>query len=110
MISSLRLFPVLALMAACAPQPEPLPAHPPPIGPPVDVTPGLNEKEPDTCKAAPLMVHLGQPVGALQAAVAATGQKLRVIGPGDIVSQEYDSFRVDALVDGAGLVTRITCG
>lgn len=108
MISSLRLFPVLALVVACAPTPEPLP--PPVIGPPADVTPGLNEKEPDTCKAAPLMVHLGQPVAGLQADAAATGRKLRVIGPGDIVTQEYDSFRVDATVDGAGLVTRITCG
>ena len=97
------------LLAACSPREAPRPAPVMPATPPVDVTPGFNEKEPDTCKAAGLQGLIGQPSGMLRT-VALAGP-LRVVGPNEVVDQEeYRSTRVDAYVDGAGVIARLSCG
>lgn len=71
---------------------------------------GLLERLPDTCRLDDYRGFLGQPA----AAVSVSARPYRVIGPGDIVTQEYDPMRVNFFHDGSegttGLVTRISCG
>jgi hypothetical protein len=104
----LRLLPVLALLAACAaraPEPDPLAAVPPDA---VDVTPGLTEQEPDTCKAAELAGLIGQPSAAV--ATAGITRPTRIVPAGGLVSQDYDAGRVNLYLDSAGSIVRIACG
>jgi hypothetical protein len=110
MTRSLALAACLLLLAACAgPEPDPVtdPVAAEGAGP-IDVTPGLNEQEPDTCKAADLAALIGQPA----AAVAAAGitRPSRIVPLGGLVSQDYDASRVNFRLDAAGLVARIDCG
>lgn len=108
-------FHVLAIglcLVACAP---PVPRVQPklPIGPlalpPGDVTPGFVDKEPDTCKSAPQRGLVGQPAGMLRT-VRSAGP-VRMIMPGTVYDQEeYRSDRANVFVDGAGIITRVTCG
>ena len=101
------ILPIITLtlgLSACAPEPEPLPVY----DPKVDVTPGLNDKEPDTCHAGLFSYYIGKPVAEVQAAVA--DKPLVVIAPGALGSQEYDSARINAFVDDKGLVYRLSCG
>ena len=100
----LPIIAALVSLSACAPEPEPTPAY----DPTVDVTPGLNDKEPDTCHAANFSYYIGKPASELQAAVADKPLVLRA--PGALGSQEYDSSRIDAYIDEKGLVYRLTCG
>jgi hypothetical protein len=100
----LSLAVLMLALVACAPKPEPVPVR----DPNVDVTPGLNEREPDTCHAALYRWFVGKPVAEFQA--AASGKNLTVITPISLGSQEYDSSRINAFTDNAGLVTRLSCG
>lgn len=94
----------LAGVAACVQDRAPEPALPP-----GDVTPGFNEREPDTCKAAGLQGLLGQPSAGLQA-MPMPGP-VRIIAPGDVVDQEeYRSSRIDVKVDSTGIITQVSCG
>lgn len=93
-------------LAACVREPEPAPA--PVYDPNIDVTPGWNDKEPDTCHASQLQHLVGQPVEALH--MEGIPRAYRVIAPGAIVSQEYDSQRLDAYIDGAGTIVKVSCG
>ena len=82
----------LLLVACAAPEPETMaPAAPPGIDPvtglPVDLTPGLNEREPDTCHAADYQYLMGQTEAAVMAA-AITDRPTRMVTMGGIVSQE----------------------
>lgn len=113
---------VVLTLGACARVPDPVVTPPGFLGPPLpapgygapiaqepaDVTPGFNDKEPDTCKAADLQGLLGQPAGNLRT-IALEGP-VRIIRPGELVTQEYDSHRIDVDVDGAGNMWRIQCG
>ncbi|WP_168732981.1 I78 family peptidase inhibitor [Aliigemmobacter aestuarii] len=75
----------------------------------VDPTPGLNDREPDTCKAADHVALLGQPGSA--AATAAIAKPVRIVAPGMIVDQEeYDSFRVNFYLNDQGVIVRMNCG
>ncbi|MFZ1467960.1 MAG: I78 family peptidase inhibitor [Paracoccaceae bacterium] len=77
--------------------------------PVVDRMPGLRDKEPDTCKAAGLQGMIGKPAGYMRT-VALKGP-LRVVGPNEVVDQEeYRSDRVNAYIDGQGIIARIGCG
>lgn len=98
------IFILLAGLSACAPEPE----HVPLFDPNVDVTPGLNDKEPDTCHAANFTAFIGRPVTDLQA--AAMDKEIVVMAPGALGSQEYDSARINAYVDPAGVIYRLSCG
>ena len=100
----LLIIPLFLGLSACAPDPEPVPVYDPKI----DVTPGLNDKEPDTCHAALFSYYIGKPVAEVQAAVA--DKPLMVIAPGSLGSQEYNSARINAFVDDKGLVYRLSCG
>lgn len=100
-------------LAACAPppEPEPVPQVQPILDPlaPVDRTPGLNDKEPDTCHAVDQLGFVGQPATAVDA--AGLTQQYRIVYPGAIESQqEYFSARVNFHTDATGTVVRITCG
>ena len=76
---------------------------------PADLTPGFDEKEPDTCKAASLQGLIGQPSGNLRT-VALPGP-VRIIVPGRVVDQdEYRSNRINAHINGDAVITKITCG
>lgn len=102
----LLIFTLFLGLSACAPEPEPAPL--PAYDPTIDVTPGLNDREPDTCHAGNFGFYVGRPVAELQAAVV--DKPLAVIVPGALGSQEYNSARINAYVDGAGTVYRLSCG
>lgn len=95
---------VLAL-AACVAAPHPAQQ---PVAPPVDLTPGWNETEPDTCGVAPFAYLAGGPVDRVH--TAGLPGLYRVVSPGMIVTQEYSPQRINIVVDGKGMVTRLTCG
>jgi hypothetical protein len=55
------------------------------------------------------MGHLvGQPEGMMR--TVRTKGRYRVITPNAIVTQEYDSFRLDVHVDADGVIQRFSCG
>ena len=105
----------LALMlAGCAPAPTPEPIIPavpgidPVTGQPFDLTPGLNDLEPDVCKSAAYAGLVGQP-GTVVANAGIT-QPFRVIPLGSLVTEEYSSQRMDFYLDGTGNIAKISCG
>ena len=100
----LPIFSLFLVLSACAPAPEPEPVY----DPNVDLTPGLNDKEPDTCHAANFSYYIGKPLSELRAAVA--DKPLMVVAPDSLGSQEYNSGRINAFVDQTGLVYRLSCG
>ncbi len=74
-----------------------------------DMTPGLNGKEPDTCKAAQLHGLVGQPSGMLR--TTPSPGPVRLIGPDMVYDQEeYRSDRINVFVDGAGVIRYLSCG
>ena len=74
-----------------------------------EVTPGLNEKEPDTCKSAGMQGLVGQPSGNLRT-VPAPGP-VRIIAPDTVYDQEeYRSDRINVFVDGADVIRYLSCG
>jgi|GEM_PF-1938098 len=77
--------------------------------PPEDLTPGFDDKEPDTCKAASLQALIGQPSGNLR--TFAMPGPVRIIVPGRVVDQdEYRSNRINAHINNDAVITQITCG
>lgn len=96
--------------AGCTPPAEAPPAVAPAQRPSsADMTPGLNEKEPDTCKAVQLKGLIGQPSGMLRT-LSAPGP-VRVIAPDTVYDQEeYRSDRVNVFVDGADVIRYLSCG
>jgi hypothetical protein len=102
-------MPLCLAVAACAAPPDPVPSAAPVLDPAIDRTPGFNDREPDTCKAAGLQVMLGQPASSLQG--MALAGPLRVIAPGEVFDQdEYRANRVDVRTDAAGIIASISCG
>ena len=101
-------------LAGCAPTPapEPLPDTVPGIDPQTgqsyDLTPGLNDLEPDVCKGQIYAGLIGQPAAAV--ATAGIAQPTRVIPLGSLVTEEYSSQRIDFYLDGAGNIAKISCG
>lgn len=110
---------VMALfLAACGPSPEPelAPVNPvlptgldPMTGQPIDTTPGLNDREPDTCHAADYQNLLGQTENEVRA--SGITRPVRMVTMTTIVDQEmYDSFRINFHTDATGRIVRISCG
>jgi hypothetical protein len=101
-------------LAACAPTPtpEPVPETVPGIDPVTgqsyDLTPGLNDLEPDVCKGQVYAPLIGQPASAV--AAAGITQPVRVIPLGSLITEEYSSQRIDFYLDAAGNIAKITCG
>jgi hypothetical protein len=114
--SSLLLVLPLLMLAACGPTPAPEappvvvpPGIDPVTGQPVDLTPGLNDREPDTCHAADYQYLMGQSETAVTA--AGITRPTRLVPMGGIVSQEeYNSFRINFHLDAAGTIVLINCG
>lgn len=104
-----RALGLVLTLAACGPEAPPEPPPILPVDPAVDVTPGFNEKEPDTCKASGLQYLIGQPATALTS-LALPGP-VRVIAPGEMFDQEeYQAARIDVRTDMAGIIRSIHCG
>ncbi len=104
---------LLALfLAGCTPAPEPLPPTVPGLDPvtgqPVDLTPGLNDLEPDVCKGTAYNRLIGQPAAAV--ATAGIMAPTRVIPLGALITEEYSSARINFYLDGAGNIAKINCG
>lgn len=72
-----------------------------------NATPGLQERLPDTCGLDSYQSFIGQPAAA---ATYPAGDNVRVVQPGEILSQVYMADRVNLYVDEAGVVQRIICG
>ena len=93
-------------------QPAPqvaLPGIDPVTGLPIDRTPGLNDREPDTCHAADYQSLIGQTEAEVRA--AGIPRPTRMVTPTSIIDQErYDSFRINFHTDVAGRIFKITCG
>ena len=108
------LFALILMLAGCAskPAPQPLPETVPGIDPvsgqPYDLTPGLNDLEPDVCKGQIYAGLIGQPGSAV--ATAGITQPTRVIPLGSLVTEEYSSQRIDFYLDGAGNIAKVSCG
>lgn len=71
-------------------------------------TGGLTERLPDTCRLGDVQQYMGQSGSAVSA--GGLSMPFRVVGPSDIVTQEYNPTRINFFVDGSGVVTRISCG
>ena len=110
---------ILALLVAgCGARPEVEPVQPAPLvmpgidpvtGLPIDRTPGLNDREPDTCHAADYQMLVGQTEAEVRA--AGITRPTRMVTPNSIVDQEqYNSFRINFHTDMTGRVYKIVCG
>ena len=113
MTKAFYAFALALMLAGCAPTPEPVviptvPGIDPVTGQPVDLTPGLNDLEPDVCKGAVYAGLVGQPGTAV--ALAGIVQPVRVIPLGSLVTEEYSSQRINFYLDGAGNIAKISCG
>lgn len=103
MIASHRLLATAALLALTA-------CGAPPVPPPSSGSPA---PDPGACNAAPAQFALGRTVDpalrteALQRSGART---LRMIRPGDAVTMEFSSQRLNLELDPDGRVTRVRCG
>ena len=97
----------LSLMAACGPQ---IPETPEIVNPDVALPYGtpLERRVPDLCQLDQVRAFVGQPVS--YAPVSSLDRPVRVIGPDDIVTQEYNPRRVNFYTDAYGTVTRVSCG
>jgi len=67
-----------------------------------------SESGPDTCGRAGVMPLIGQPVSALPA--AGGWATLRVIRPGDAVTEDYSTSRLNVELDGQDRILRPSCG
>lgn len=112
MTKAFRLIALMALLGACTPAPEPAPPTVPGTDPitglPVDLTPGLNDLEPDVCKSAAYRGLIGQPAAAV--ATAGIVAPTRVIPLGSLITEEYSSDRINFYLDAAGNIAKISCG
>jgi hypothetical protein len=104
---SLRILAPLLLLPACVPIPVPVPE-----GTPFAFEVVINEG--DSCGARDLDRFVGQPAGAVERVTLAgpdgTPVTVRVIRPGDAVTEDFNPARVNVRVGADGLVTAIDCG
>lgn len=94
------------LMVACAPavddvQPVEIDAEQP------EVSSGLEERLPDTCKLDNFRSFVGQQFADV---TVPEGTKTRVVLPGMILSQVYEADRVNIHVNADGQITKVICG
>lgn len=96
MRTSLLIAPLcLGLLAACAATPTPEP------------TPSMS------CNTAPAREYLGQAAtdAIVQNAQQAAGaDSVRVLGPNDAATMDYRGDRLNIMVDGQRVITKLTCG
>lgn len=94
----------VAALAACAPPPEEVVTG---IDGTPDSTSGLEERLPDTCNLSNYEGFVGQPLAAV---TLPTDVKTRIVRSNSIVSQVYESARVNFHVDDGGTITKVICG
>lgn len=67
---------------------------------------------PDTgdadCGAARLTEFVGQP--AVEVAAIETAGPVRILGPNDLMTMDFNPERLNILTDEAGIVTELSCG
>ncbi|MFT6223052.1 MAG: hypothetical protein ACJA1F_000890 [Paracoccaceae bacterium] len=73
-----------------------------------DQTGGLVERTPDSCGAEPMQAFIGQPQNT--APLMTSERPMRIINPGDLVTQEYNAQRINFTVDATGIILRVACG
>lgn len=103
----------LPLVAACAPAPAPVA---PPVAPvpvvapvmPVSGVAGLEERQPDACKAKDYTRALGQPKAVIP--TLGISREYRVVEYRGIEPQEYNPLRIVFRLDQAGNISNIDCG
>ncbi|SNT72991.1 hypothetical protein [Paracoccus seriniphilus] len=102
---------VMATLAGCAPAPVPTPAPEPVVTlPPVPTEgiAGLEERQPDLCKAKDYVAYLGQPGTVIQ--TLGITRNYRVVEYRGIEPQEYDPLRLVFRLDASGNIYNIDCG
>lgn len=96
---------LLTALSACQPPLEDI--NDAPIQDNVDS--GLVEREPDICGASRYKeAAIGQPQSIIP--TLGVSREIRVVPNGGIVTQEYNPYRMNFYLDGAGTITRMTCG
>jgi Peptidase inhibitor I78 family len=88
-----RIVRVMSVLGLCACVPTPAPS-------PVDLTPA--------CGADALGAFGGQPLAAVQAQGLPPGA--RIIRPGDMVTEDFSTSRLNVDLDANDRVTRLWCG
>lgn len=68
----------------------------------------LEFREPDTCKSEQLPDVIGQSPDIIP--TLGLTEAVRIIQPGDIVTQEYDAYRTNFYLDATGLIAEVKCG
>lgn len=72
---------------------------------------GLNAVGADPCHAADYEYMIGEPAPDAEAIAALEGPKrVRVIGPGDMVTMDHVPQRLNIETDAEGIVLRLRCG
>lgn len=99
------LFVIFLALSGCGPADTSLPAQP---NQTPGVESGLLERTPDTCGLAPHEGLVGQPLTAFDPATR--DKPVRVIRPGQIVTNEYNPQRMNIDVDGKGQIKTVRCG
>ena len=89
---------------------------PPRPEPPAQALTGQTE-DADTprngCRAAPAQAQVGKKATRAlldQARVLAGARILRVVGPDEMITQEYNASRLTILLDGQGVIAEVRCG
>ncbi len=95
------------MVMACAPVDDVQPVQPVEVSSETEVTSGLEERLPDTCKLDNFRAFVGQQFADI---TVPAGTKTRVVLPGQILSQVYEADRVNIHVNGDGQVTKVICG
>lgn len=104
-MTPLRLItPVLAtaLIVGCAPVPAEEDLTPPPAPVEPETPPALEE-----CDAADYRHLVGTNIAAV---TLPSGERMRVYGESDIITQEYIPQRTNIVYDAEGLILRAYCG
>ncbi len=93
-----RIIPALILLAGCAETTAPVETPASTDAASVDLAFCLGDDFADS---------IGQPVSTIQAQLP---ERSRVLGPDDIATQDYRIDRLNVIVNGAGIIQRLTCG
>ena len=74
-------------------------------------TPGAIVVDPgDSCGARGLQSFVGQNVAVVRGTTIQSPGPVRIIAPGDLVTQEVDPTRINVRTDAAGQVVVVDCG
>lgn len=75
---------------------------------PTPETPQPAMPEKDTCKAVQVAEFIGRPSTSLEKKLLL--QPVRIIRPGDAVTEDFLPTRINFFLDSEGTIQRITCG